>query len=229
MRKRLLVTTVMLVLGVIVGLNVFKPAKQINVSSDYPVATSLGSMVKEADYVVYGHIESFDSKWNMARNPDNIEMEDNENYTEGHIYNFIVEQNLKGNLGEKIKVNYRVQENIEIKDNEDIFHEVAVNDPLFIEPKINGKYILFLNKDNNFDIYYGAVEPFQIFINDELQAELKTNLTSNISQEQSVKIGEEEFLVVNESHYEGFEDKITGLSVTKLLSEITSILMEEIK
>ncbi|MGQ0516044.1 hypothetical protein ACT453_33050, partial [Bacillus sp. D-CC] len=40
--------------------------------------------------------------------------------------------------------------------------EVQNKDPLYIEPKVNKKYMMFLKKDQLFGNYYGAIEPFAI-------------------------------------------------------------------
>ena len=45
-------------------------------------------MVKEADVVAIGNYDGFDSTWNMARNPQDISQEDQENYVEG-IYTIL--------------------------------------------------------------------------------------------------------------------------------------------
>ena len=101
-------------------------------------------MVKEADVVAIGNYDGFDSTWNMARNPQDISQEDQENYVEGHLYNFNVKEVLKGDpLQGRMKINYRYAEQIEIDDSNS---KVVNEDPLYIKPEIGKKYMLFLKK-----------------------------------------------------------------------------------
>ena len=62
-------------------------------------------------------------------------------------------------------------------DQPDIHHYMYTN-PRFIEPDIGNEYVLFLDYNNsieNFDYYYGAIEPFSIKIENN-----KTILQSNL-------------------------------------------------
>ncbi|UYX53654.1 hypothetical protein M3Y14_05785 [Bacillus thuringiensis] len=82
--------------------------KTILIAKDFPSTSRLEDMVKEADVVAIGNYDGLDSTWNMARNPQDISQEDQENYVEGHLYNFNVKEVLKGDpLQDRMKINYR--------------------------------------------------------------------------------------------------------------------------
>lgn len=163
----------------------------ISMSYDYPVATNLSQMTDEADLIVIGKYVGLDSIWNMARDPDNVKNEDSENYVEGQLYSFVIDDVLKGDtVTDTILVNHRYSETVKsIESNAKINEEgiivkaatksneitLKVLDPLFIEPDLNSTYILFLLKDQDFGNYYGAIEPFVIKITDEI-AVLQSNL-----------------------------------------------------
>lgn len=85
----------------------------------------------------------------MARNPDNIWEEDpNFNY-EGLIYNFTVDEFLKGGHEETnihVILDYKVN---------GVIHEK------YIKPESNKKMVLFLSYNEPFDRYFGVMEPFR--------------------------------------------------------------------
>lgn len=196
----------------------------INISSDYPLAVNLSQMADAAEVVVMGKYSGFHSKWNMARDPENIKNEDSDHYVEGRLYNFVIDEVLKGDVDAKqIRINHRyfeVMKTVETNatvDKEGIIvkeatqtKEVAfkVNDPLFIEPDQNGTYILFLLRDPDFGNYYAAVEPFMIKIADGI-AILQSNLINNTSGfKQSIREGSRAIEVT--FGIESIDDTISG-------------------
>lgn len=219
--------------------NINEGDKTVLLSSDYPITSELSEMIDEADIVVIGEYKNFDSKWNMARNPENIMEEDPDNYTEGHLYNFEISKKIKGETeSNQIKVNHRYSEIILLEESNEVINdegiivreatkvitkEIENIDPLYIEPTIGQKYMLFLSEDEVFGSYYGAIEPFAIVFDENDVAELKTNLVSidEESLSQEVEVGESNFTVINEI-YESVDDTISGES----LEEITEIVEE---
>ena len=135
----------------------------ITLSYDYPVANDLSQMMNEAELIVIGSYASLESTWNMARDMDDITKEDSQNYVEGRLYNFNIQEVIKGNVNtESILVNHRYFETVKtVKNNAKINGEglilkeatessefkFDVYDPLFIEPNSKSTYMLFLLKD----------------------------------------------------------------------------------
>jgi len=206
-------------------------------SKDFPLTSYLNEMIEEADIIVIGEYTSFDSTWNMARNPDNLMENDSENYVEGHLFNFNISQLLKGSINkETIKVNHRFSETIKIEDSDAIIapdgtiqkeatyvnvEEVTNKDPLYIEPMIGENYMLFLKKDDVFGTYYGAIEPFSIKFNEDDLAELQTNIET-INEDNlmyDIKIKEKTFTIKNEIH-ETVNDTISGMNIDQIIQKV---------
>lgn len=170
--------------------------KSLLVSHDFNLTSNLSEMVEQSDIIVLGTYKSFDSSWNMARDPYDLNKEAEDHYIEGKLYNFSVDQVLTGDLQTKeIKVNHRYSETIdyeetsgdEIVSPEGILikepskvtmHKLENKDPSFIEPEYNKQYIVFLKKsfNANNNIYLRAIEPYLISIDPNEVATLKSNL-----------------------------------------------------
>jgi hypothetical protein len=211
----------------------------INVAFDYPTTSELKQMVETADLVVIGEYENFNRSWNMSRDLEDIYKEDEDNYVEGRIYDFKVSDIVKGHVeAELIEINLRYSETIEFEESNAVIspegivekeatevtiHEIEVIDPLYIEPELSKKYLVFLSKDNNFNNYYGAIEPFSIVFDENGVAELKSNLLEGehgeLTSTTTHTIGEENIIV--EAHVEGaIDDTVTGESIENLVDLI---------
>ncbi|UTR13118.1 cardiolipin synthase [Salipaludibacillus sp. LMS25] len=202
--------------------NIFKEEIYITYSADFPVTEELEEMAEEAEVIAFGTYEGLNSNWNMARDPNDPSKEDQENYVEGKLYDFQVEEYILGDGDEKIQINLRYKEEIKVEDSEGKIHTIENVDPLFIEPEIGEKYIVFLKKDDDFGNYYGAIEPFQVVFDAEERAILKTNLTKEHSEEahenNSIEIQGENVIVNIENHVEEIEDNISGQDFTEIKS-----------
>lgn len=170
--------------------------KSLLVSHDLNLANDLSNMVEQSDVIVLGSYKNFDSSWNMARDPHDLNKEATDHYIEGKLYNFLVDEVLTGDLKIKeIRVNHRYSETINyeetsgdeiispegilIKEPSNItIHKLENKDPSFIEPEYNKQYIVFLKKSFNADnnIYLRAIEPYLISIDSNEIASLKSNL-----------------------------------------------------
>ena len=64
----------------------------IGIEYDYPTSSNFESVIEEADLIVTGNYQEIDFKWNMARDPNNPDLEDEEYFTEGIIYNFSIDE-----------------------------------------------------------------------------------------------------------------------------------------
>lgn len=100
---------------------------------------------------------------------------------------------------------------------------MKVIDPLYIQPELNQIYILFLSKDDDFDRYYGAIEPFSILINEDDIAELKSNL---LNAENGELVSSSNHTVDGQTievstYVEGeLSDAISGESLEELIAKI---------
>lgn len=192
---------------------------QINVSYDFPSASTIQEMASEADVVISGEYTSNEyEKWNMSRNPENPLKESSEKYTEGRLYKFKVESVLKGTLSDKeIKVNHRVAEMIKVELEEGKTQEVKVADPRFIEPTAGQKYLLFLKKDDKLNNYYGAIEPFSVIITNQDNVRVESNLVGKQDYTDKVHVSNGLYL---ETEEEGTVDTISGSSLSELIEKI---------
>ncbi len=129
---------------------------------DYPIALELETLVVESDVIVVGHFEDFIESWNMARNPKDISKSDDKMYVEGRLFSFVVDEYLKGEGDENIRVNLRYK-----------YQDIV--DEMYIEPIPNEKIMLFLSKDKVFNNYYGTMQPFTFRVVEDT-LEVKTNL-----------------------------------------------------
>ena len=205
---------------------------------DYPVVSTLDEMAGESEFIVIGRYTSLDSKWNMARNPDNITEEDSENYVEGWLYNFEIDDVLKGNLESRtILVNHKysqvittTESNAVVDDEGNILKAAteqntlsfSVHDPMFIEPELDSTYILFLLKDKAFGNYYAAVEPFSIKVENGMP-ELQSNLLNNTKAfSEEIAVGGDRTIDVLCDVGMGVEDFISGRSLEDIIQAIST-------
>lgn len=129
---------------------------------DYPMTYDIDKIINESDIIVSGQYQKYTSSWNMARNPENILEEAKDMYIEGRLYEFKVDNYLKGGSDSTISVNLSYSHNGTI-------------DETYIEPVVGEKVVLFLKKDSNFNNYYGSIEPFQFSLGNDM-IYVKTNI-----------------------------------------------------
>lgn len=214
----------------------------INIDYVYRTTDELEDMVATADVVLVGKYDRFDRSWNMARSPEDINQEDKDNYVEGHIYNFSVDEVLKGTVdSDSIEINLRYLDLVKHLESNEVVspdgivekeatevtvHELEVIDPLYIKPELNKKYILFLAKDTDFMNYYGAIEPFSILIHGdgttELQSTLLNDDSDGVMSVSNHKIDEKKVVVM--AHVDGqIKDDLTGKSYEEVITLIKAL------
>lgn len=208
----------------------------ILVSKDFSLTSSLDDMVNNSDFIAVGNYESLDKIWNMSGVPEN-----EDEYVEGHLYNFSVSEVFKGDNINRIKINHRHSENIPfeitsgdeeispegilIKEATTIENFVVENkDPLFIEPNFSKKYIVFLKKGDTGN-YYAAIEPYLIEFDDNEIAELKSNLINLNEQDLSTvtEIDGHEIVIQNDIH-ENIDDNISGKEYSDIKESIINLI-----
>src|SRR5699024_1806328 len=70
--------------------------EDVEMNEDYPVASSIDDLPKEADILVIGQLLSDYETWNMARDPIDVQKEDKNNDVEGKHYSYEVFDYLNG-------------------------------------------------------------------------------------------------------------------------------------
>ncbi|KPH70545.1 cardiolipin synthase [Oceanobacillus caeni] len=205
-------------------------------SKDFSSTSSLDDMVYNSDFIAVGSYESLDEIWNMAADPEN-----EDEYVEGHLYNFSVSEVFKGENMNSIKINHRYSENIPVEitsGDEEISPEgilikeatttenfvVENKDPLFIEPDFSKKYIVFLKKGDTGN-YYAAIEPYLIEFDENEVAVLKSNLLNLDEQDLSIvtEIDGHEIVIHNDIH-QNIDDNISGKEYSEIKESIISLI-----
>lgn len=227
MNKKKLIISAIFILTVMTGSFIYSnQSKNLKVSSDetivisedYPVTEDLKKMIDESELIVMGEYKNFDSSWNMARDPEDNSKSDDEYYIEGRIFKFKVDKVLLGHAKEDIiDVNLRYSRDIEYSTSDGNNIKFDYKNPLYMDPEIGKRYLLFLKKDL---YYYGAIEPFQIQIDKYNKAILKSNLIDikESDKKEIIKIDDKSLEIVSEAHE--IKDNITGKNIEELFDMI---------
>lgn len=223
------VTIILLLLIIIVGVllmtgNIKFPVNDnstLNLLYEIEVSAALSEMADASQVIVVGQYKGYDSSWNMARNPNNVLEEDSENYTEGHFYEFSIDEVLKGDVDEReILVNHRYSEIVKTTDPNT---EFTLIDPLYIAPEYGVSYILFLTKEEIFGNYYGSIEPFSIKIESDNTVTLNSNLIDSTgSFEDTVTLDDGRMITVLVSKGSCIEDNISNNTLESIKQQIYS-------
>ncbi|MDR6748550.1 hypothetical protein J2W90_002704 [Bacillus pumilus] len=206
----------------------------ILLSKDFNVADGIEEMVLQSDVIVVGHYQKLLKSWNMSGSSEPSE------FTEGHLYQFKVEDTLKGNSESIIKINHRYSETvpIEVTSGDEIISDEGIlikdaskkqvytvtnKDPLYIKPELNQKYIAFLQKGNTGN-YFGSLEPYLIKFNEEDIAILQSNLTDLQKENLSFNknLGGQNITVTNDIHQQVI-DNISGDKFDSIKEKIIEI------
>ncbi len=125
---------------------------KVRIGGNLNIAYTLEEMKQVADNVVIGKYTQLKKKVNSARDVNDPSKESAEEYHEGEVYEFAVDQVLKGEISEK-SILIEIPKKIQLTDPEDL-RKYEIIDPNYIQPKMDQKYILFLDKDEE-DEHYG--------------------------------------------------------------------------
>jgi len=181
-------------------------------------------MVEEADVIVLGEYDGLYSKWNMANSSSHeIQSED----VEGHLFSFHVKEILKGDyVKNEILINHRYSENLVLEESNEIIDKNGIilkgatkvftkkvenKDPLYIKPKSEETYIVFLKENNKLGHFYPALEPFMIEFDVRNIAHLKSNLINwdKNKYKFETKVKNKTFYIENDID-STFKDNISG-------------------
>lgn len=251
-KKSLVAISLFLIILIGVGVTTFKfidknteslksTTENINISYDYKTAQNFTDMVRESDFIVLGVYEGFDSTWNLARDPEDLSKESKEEYIEGKIYNFKVEEVLSGDIkAENIKISHMYEETIVVEEtsgDEEItpegilvkeptsvkYHDVKNINPAFIEPNFGEKYIVFLSKDEINELYMGAIEPYLINVDENGLVNVQSNLlVENFPTINTHNLGDLTVSIESDANID-FEDSVTGKSLDEIIKQIKEL------
>ncbi|PWW42343.1 MULTISPECIES: matrixin family metalloprotease [Paenibacillus] len=206
-----------------IAASVYQPQvpTDVNISYDFPTTNKLEEMVQESDIIVIGEYQDGFETWNMLRDPNNSQKESEEAFVEGQLYDFKIDNVIKGNVdGGNIKVNHRAAESLTLKFSEDVEEQVTVSDLFYIAPKTKSKYVLFLKQNKELDNYYGAIEPFSVTIDDNNFVKLNSNIIGSEGTSQEFQLNN---VTVHNDILDSIEDNISGMSLEELLNKVTAV------
>ncbi|MEG0366735.1 MAG: hypothetical protein RR585_07855 [Coprobacillus sp.] len=146
---------------------------KVEISNDYMVADTLNSANNNATYIVKGQFTSYDREWNMHRDDNDLTKEHPYEKITGKIYTFKINDVFKGDVdGSDISINLKYSTRLffnedgllhgeEISNKKNVEH-IDYKETVYTEPELNQEYILYLNYDKNFSLYYAAFQPYMI-------------------------------------------------------------------
>ncbi|WP_047980141.1 hypothetical protein [Ornithinibacillus contaminans] len=182
MIKKYFLLSILIVFVLMAGCNsdnVSETNGSIHIGGDYHIGNDLNELESMADLIVIGEYGTLEKKWNMARDRQDPKKESTENYFEGNLYNFKIDETIKGTSESEILVNLAYEEEHKYPNESGDDFKFSVKDPYYVEPESHVKYVLFLKKDEMFGNYYGAIEPFQVKIDKNNRVHLVTNQILN--------------------------------------------------
>lgn len=132
--------------------------------ADRVLAVDVEGLVQNADYIVIGHYDKYEKNWEISSDP----------YSEGDIYNFVIEEILMGDLPQNIPVGIpRLKQVSTVIEGQSYAENVT--DPNYVNPNFDSRYILFLQKYQPLDLYTPASLPYHIEIDRSHNVTLQYN------------------------------------------------------
>ncbi len=196
-------------------------------------AKNLKSMVSQSEVIIVGSYQKYEYSFNGSRNVKDPSKESNRNYSEVRVYSFKVDTVLKGKISNKmidVGMHYQSSEN-QLLDKNGKKMKLEFKDPLYIEPTFNRKQVLFLrylsqckpyaNGEYKPYVYTASMEPYQIEIDKDGKALLKSNLTKKINKDHTITIidGREVDMI---KEVPELQDTISGMALQEIMNSISS-------
>lgn len=188
---------------------------RVGLSNDYVLVDTLEEANDSAKYIIKGQFKSYENEWNMHRDDHDILKEHPYEKITGRIYSFHIDDVLKGDINEQnVSVNFMYSTRL-FFNSEGLLHGkdivnsknveyIDYREKTYVEPELNKDYILYLNYDEDFSLYYAAFQPYMIKIEQNhlsIQSQLMVSdvIDVNTYQTKSRKIEvREEFEKVND-------------------------------
>lgn len=182
--------------------------------ADRALAVDVQGLVQNADYIVVGHYDKYEKNWEISTDP----------YSEGDVYNFVIEETLLGNLPQNIPVGIPRLKQVSTVIEGQTYTE-NFTDPNYVNPEFDSKYILFLKKYEPLNLYTPASLPYHIEIDPSNNVTLKYNGGDEPKQ---VQINKKEIIeFTNETYDLSNIDSITGTSADTLKKSIKDVIKKE--
>ncbi|MBA4541694.1 MULTISPECIES: hypothetical protein [Thermoactinomyces] len=188
-------------------------------ADDLIVAKDLKDMTEKAPFIVVGHYIKYVTSVNAARDVQNPAEPAKDVYDEAKVYEFKVDQVLKGTITNESILIHKVysQEIKELKDENGQPLDIHVPNSTFLKPETGIKYILFLDKYPYMEnTYSGSFANYEIKFNDQDQAVLKQ---PEAFSPQMVKANGKEINIQMEGET-NFPDDVSGKSFKELTDTI---------
>lgn len=188
----------------------------MNSSIDLIMASDLQEMISKADVIVVGKYQKYVYSVNGEKDPREPNKEHPTLYSEHRVYDFKVEETLKGDVSDHIQVELPFTSQMDGLRDEDgnpviITTKKGADD----QPDFSKKYILFLVKTPE-GRYHGGFTPFQIMVDNNHKTWLKLpKEKKTIGTDQNGK--PYELYVEGVDHY---HDQITGKDVDEVIAKI---------
>ena len=150
----------------LLGCTATEESKRIEVGTDYNVAENLSQMANDAEMIVIGTFQKYNHSYNAERNPKNEDEESTEAYSETKVYDFAIEETIKGDESEtsiQVSIPY-TKELTGVRDEKGNQLRFRVPSPAHVQPTIGKKYVLFLMKNKITGIYSAPFFPYMIEI-----------------------------------------------------------------
>ena len=169
-------------------------------AGDYAIYNNLQQMIDGPSYIAIGHFGRLECEtWNMNRDLEDPTKESEDLYVEGYRFKFHVLQSLKGEIPqETITVNipheFEIKgeiTNAETNNRGEIIKEATERDPYsfmvpyehYTPPGPGFFYVLFLNYNEDFDLYFPAGVPYMATVSKEGTVRLRSELISPTQEE----------------------------------------------
>ncbi|WP_124727584.1 hypothetical protein [Staphylospora marina] len=194
-----------------------KEATPLHLSAEYVVGKDLNALTSNAEVIVVGSYGKHLYSYNGAGNVNDPGQEHPDLYSEVKVYDFKIEQVLKGNVPEHIEVNLPYSEQIDgLKDENGNPIKLTIRKGPYFEPDLSRKVILFLKKDPFSKGYSIAMHPYQIVIDKDDRAHLKLP-----KENEKVEAVDEQGKIYH-IYSEGFdfEDHVSGRASGDVIAEI---------
>lgn len=183
------------IIVVCIGIYVVTSPKTITLDfdPDYYTPEDLEDANENADYIIRGNFTSYEKDWNMLRDDHDLSLENEYGVITGKIYQFHISEVFKGNIeSNNVSINLQYSTRLYFNDDGQLNYDelkgiknvqyIDYIEAIYIEPDFAQDYILYVNYDEYFDLYYAAFYPFMVEINDDQLKFVQTDLSDHISE-----------------------------------------------
>ncbi|MBN6206202.1 hypothetical protein JYK21_07045 [Ralstonia pickettii] len=171
-------------------------------SSDEQRVERLEDVINDSEVIVKGHFGKYIDKDNMVRDHANPDMPSENTYTEGHIYEFHIEEVYKGEVDSTINVMIPYASEIKVYDeNAKYVGDVMNESTEYKKPDPEESNILFLNQTGIKENLYGPGSiPYNIVINKDESIEFVSKRIEGQLEDNVIVEGDSEEAYIIHEH-----------------------------